>query len=230
MLETPKHFRKVRIFVKREGRMRPGQKRAIEQLWPIYGIEYNANELLDLNKIFGRDGKKNLEIGFGMAENLISVAQSKPDEDFLGIEVYQPGLGHALLHIEENQIKNIRVMKYDAVEVLTHQIADASLDSMSIFFPDPWHKKKHYKRRLINQKFSQLMAKKIKPSGFAYLATDWENYAEQMLKVFNNNSLFTNTSPTGDYCERMDFRPITKFEKRGHRLGHGVWDLIFKRL
>ncbi len=224
-----KHFRKILSFVKRNGRMRPGQKRAIENLWPVYGIEYKP-ELLDLNLVFGRDAKKNLEIGFGMAENLISVSQSKPDEDFIGIEVYEPGLGHALLQIEEFGIKNTRVMKHDAVDVLSHQIADSSLDSISIFFPDPWHKKKHNKRRLINDEFSQLMAKKIKPGGIAYMATDWEDYAEQMLKVFSNNSAFENTSPCGDYCERMDFRPITKFEKRGKRLGHGVWDLIFQKI
>jgi len=224
-----KYFRKIRSFVKRNGRMRPGQKRAIEELWPTFGIEYKT-ESLNLNVAFDSDAKKNLEIGFGMAENLISVAQSKPDEDFLGIEVYQPGLGHALLQIEEHNLKNVRVMKHDAVEVLTHQIADESLDSISIFFPDPWHKKKHHKRRLINPEFSQLMAKKIKPSGFAYMATDWENYAEQMLEVFTNNSAFENTSPSNDYCKRMDFRPVTRFEKRGKRLGHGVWDLIFRRI
>jgi len=224
-----KHFRKILSFVKRNGRMRPGQKRAIENLWPVYGIEYKP-EPLDLNVVFGRDAKKNLEIGFGMAENLICVSQSKPDEDFIGIEVYEPGLGHALLQLEELGIKNTHVMKHDAVDVLTHQIANNSLDSISIFFPDPWHKKKHNKRRLINNDFSQLMAKKIKPGGIAYMATDWEDYAKQMLEVFSNNSAFENTSLSSDFCERMDFRPITKFEKRGKRLGHGVWDLIFKKI
>ena len=221
-------LRKIRSFVRRQGRMRNGQKNAIERLWPTFGIEYQT-QTMNLDAVFGRNAKKNMEIGFGMAENLISVAKAKPDEDFLGIEVYQPGLGHALIHIEENSLENIRVMKHDAVEVLKHQIAPHSLDSVSIFFPDPWHKKKHHKRRLINDDFCQLLSTKVKKTGFVYMATDWENYAEQMLEVFSNNSDFCNMSKTGDYCERMDFRPVTKFERRGTRLGHGVWDLIFKR-
>lgn len=222
-------LRKIRSFVRRQGRIRSGQKNAIQRLWPTLGIEYQAQPI-DLEKAFGRHTKKHMEIGFGIGENLIAVAKTNPGEDFLGIEVYTPGLGHALIQIEENNLQNVRVMKHDAVEVLKHQIAPHCLDSVSIFFPDPWHKKKHHKRRLINDEFCKLLATKIKTGGFVFMATDWENYAQQMLEVFSSNPNFSNMSQTSDYCERMDFRPITKFEKRGTRLGHGVWDLIFQRI
>ena len=218
--------RKIRSFVRRSGRLTASQKRGLNELWSRYGIEYQ-NAPVNLDQLFGRDGPKNVEIGFGMAENLLSVAQSHPNEDFIGIEVHEPGVGHALNQIEQLALHNIRIIKHDAVEVLKHQIANHSLASISIFFPDPWHKKKQHKRRLINNDFACLLASKLQKNGKVYLATDWQNYAEQMLDVFSRSENFSNTSPTNDYCERMSFRPLTKFEKRGHRLGHDVWDLVF---
>lgn len=221
--------RKIRSFVRRGGRLTASQKRALEEFWPQYGIEFN-NEPLNLDHIFNRTASKNIEIGFGMAENLIAVAKSQPNKDFIGIEVHEPGIGNALNQIEEYSLSNLRVIKHDAVEVLKHQIAEHSIDSISIFFPDPWHKKKHHKRRLINSEFVDLLARKIKKGGHVFMATDWENYAEQMLEVFANNPKFENLSEDNTYCDRIEFRSLTKFERRGQRLGHGVWDLIFRRI
>lgn len=220
--------REIRSFARRTGRKTESQKRALEELWPKYGIEYD-NKPLNVNSLFPHSGPLNIEIGFGMAENLIAVAKSHLSENFIGIEVHTPGIGHALNQIENNELSNVRLIQYDAVKVLNHQIADHSLTSVSVFFPDPWHKKKHNKRRLINDSFCELLATKIKKGGTMYMATDWEHYAEQMLEVFTNSEHFENQSPDGTYCERMAFRPLTKFEKRGHRLGHGTWDLIFTR-
>jgi len=220
--------RKVKSFVRRTGRMTAGQKRAMKELWPTYGIEYKPKPL-NLDKLFDRNAPVNFEIGFGMAENLIAVASTHQTENFVGVEVHTPGIGHALNQIEEKSLSNVRLIQHDAVEVLKHQIPEHSLASVSIFFPDPWHKKKHNKRRLINTEFCDLLFKKIKKDGTVFMATDWEHYAEQMLEVFTNSQHFENQSPDNTYCERMDFRPITKFEKRGQRLGHGTWDLIFKR-
>ncbi|MDX1811274.1 MAG: tRNA (guanosine(46)-N7)-methyltransferase TrmB [Gammaproteobacteria bacterium] len=221
--------REIKSYVRRVGRMTASQRRALEMFLPTYGVDYQ-NAVLNFSRLFEREAPVNIEIGFGMGENLIAVAKTHPSENFIGIEVHTPGVGHALHQLEENKLTNIRFIQHDAVEVLKHQIADHSLNSVSIFFPDPWHKKKHNKRRLINDEFCQLLATKIKKGGKVYMATDWENYAEQMLDVFSRNESFANQSPDGTYCERMDFRPITKFERRGQRLGHGTWDLIFKRI
>lgn len=228
-ITTDRPMRKIRSFARRSGRMTDSQKKGLADFWAIHGIEYSDTKL-DLNTLFNRDAPKNLEIGFGMGENILSVAQSRPEDDFIGIEVHQPAVGHVLNQIEELGLKNLRVMNHDAVEVLNHQISDLSLSSVSVFFPDPWHKSNHHKRRLISPKFSELLATKIIKNGHMYLATDWEHYAIQMLDVFTHNKHFKNLSPTHDYCKRMEFRPITKFEKRGLRLGHGVWDLIFEKL
>lgn len=225
---TEKPLRQIRSFVRRCGRMTSSQKRGMEIGWLKYGIEYQTNPL-NFSTLFGNSAPVNIEIGFGMAENLLAVAASHANENFVGIDVHTPGVGHALNQIEDNDIGNIRIINHDAVEVLKHQIPDHSLSSVSIFFPDPWHKKKHNKRRLINADFANLLAKKIHKNGHIYMATDWEDYARQMLAVFNACEHFSNQSPDNTYCERMSFRPLTKFERRGHRLGHGVWDLIFKR-
>ena len=222
-------MRKVRSFARRSGRMTESQKKGLAEHWTQYGITYE-NCALNLTQLFGRDAPKNIEIGFGMGENILSVAQSKPNEDFIGIEVHQPAVGNILNKIHELELTNLKVMNHDAVEVFTHQVSDHALNSVSVFFPDPWHKSNHHKRRLIAPKFAELLATKIRKNGHVYLATDWEHYANQMLEVFSDNKHFKNLSPTNTYCKRMDFRPVTKFERRGLRLGHGVWDLIFEKL
>jgi tRNA (guanine-N7-)-methyltransferase len=221
-------LRQIKSYVRREGRLTSGQQRALDLMWPQFGIDYSENEI-DLNKIFNRDNAKILEIGFGNGDSLFQMAAANPDKDYLGIEVHRPGVGHLLHLIEESGISNIRVMCHDAVEILKHQIADNSLDRLQLFFPDPWHKKKHHKRRIVQDNFVQLVAHKLKPQGIFHLATDWENYAEHMLDTLNRCQAFKNLSSSGDYVPRPDARPITKFEKRGHRLGHGVWDLVFER-
>jgi tRNA (guanine-N7-)-methyltransferase len=226
--EQKPFLRRIRSFVRREGRLTPGQQRALEELWPQFGIEHDET-VLDLESIFGRSAPRVLEIGFGNGASLLKMAQDNPDTDYLGIEVHRPGVGNLLLGIEREGVKNIRVMSEDAVDILKQQIPDASLDMVQLFFPDPWHKKKHHKRRIVQPDFVQLLYRKLRPGGLFHMATDWQDYAEHMLEVMMAADGFTNTSPTNDYVERPDSRPLTKFEQRGHRLGHGVWDLIFKR-
>ncbi len=221
-------IRKIRSFARRSGRMTASQKKGLATYWDTFGIEF-SNCLLDFKSLFGNDAAVNIEIGFGMGENILSVAQNKADENFIGIEVHQPAIGSILNKIHDLNLKNLKVINHDAVEVLTHQIKDHSLNSTSIFFPDPWHKSNHHKRRLISTKFIELLAPKLVKGGRIYLATDWEHYAKQMLDVMSNNKNLKNLSPANDYCKRMDFRPITKFERRGLRLGHNVWDLIFEK-
>ncbi len=223
------YLRRIRSFVRREGRLTPGQQRAMEELFPRFGIEQGEQQL-NLDAIFGRSAPRILEIGFGNGETLAEIARNHPDNDYLGIEVHRPGVGHLLQHIEEQGLTNLRVMSEDAVEIMDKQIPDGSLDALYLFFPDPWHKKKHHKRRQVNPSWAQLVRRKLKPGGRLHMATDWENYAEQMRDVLNAAEGFHNTSPTGDYVSKPDYRPETKFERRGLRLGHGVWDLVFERV
>jgi len=222
-------MRKIRSFARRSGRMTDGQKKALDEHWEKYGIDY-CDKQKNPQTYFNNDAPVNIEIGFGMGENLLSVAQNNPDENFIGIEVHQPAVGHVLNRANDLDLNNLRLINHDAVEIFTHQTLDYSVNSVSIFFPDPWHKSKHHKRRLVSPKFCSLLSSKIKKGGRVYMATDWQHYAEQMLEVFTHNHHFKNLSPNNTYCERMEFRPVTKFEKRGHRLGHGVWDLIFEKL
>ena len=227
MSETGKH-RPIRSFVLRPGRMTDGQKRALEQGWPRYGLEREQG-VLDYKARFGCAGPTVLEIGFGMGRSLTDMAAAAPDTNYIGIEAYRPGVGR-LLHITLDEgIDNIRVYCDDAVEVLSACIADASLDGVQIFFPDPWPKKRHHKRRLIQPPFIELLVSKLKPGGFLHLATDWENYAEQMLEVLSATPDLVNATPHTGYCPRPQNRPLTRFEQRGRRLGHGVWDLMFLR-
>ena len=221
-------LRTVRSFVRRQGRLTLGQQRALDNLWPLYGIEYQE-QLLDLNNLFGRDADTILEIGFGNGDSLFQMAEKNPQNNYIGIEVHRPGIGHLLQLIEQSSVKNIRIVCHDAVDVLKQQIPEHSLTRLQLFFPDPWHKKKHHKRRIVQHDFVNLVAQKLKHGGVFHLATDWEDYAKHMLQVLNTSNVFNNLSPQNDYVERPEERPITKFEQRGHRLGHSVWDLLFKR-
>ena len=222
--------RPIRSFVMRTGRMTAGQTRALEELWPRYGVEFSP-ERLSMDVLFGRAAPRTLEIGFGNGEHLAAQATAHPERDYLGIEVHRPGVGHLLLLAATNNLTNVRASTHDAVEVLREQIAPDALDEVLVLFPDPWHKKRHHKRRLIQPPFVELIASRLRLGGVLRLATDWEEYALQMLEVLNAaNALFVNLSPTGDWMPRPDERTPTRFEKRGARLGHGVWDLAFRRL
>jgi tRNA (guanine-N7-)-methyltransferase len=223
------HNRPIRSFVMRAGRQTVAQTRALEELWPRHGLDYSP-QALKLDEVFGRHAPRTLEIGFGNGEHLASLAAAHPERDYLGIEVHRPGVGHLLLLAQSHNLANIRVSCHDAVEVLRDQLAPASLDEVLVLFPDPWHKKRHHKRRLIQEPFVELVASRLRAGGVFRLATDWEEYAVQMLEVLGTSStLFTNLSPTGDWMPRPEERAPTRFEKRGTRLGHGVWDLAFKR-
>ena len=220
--------RPIRSYVLRTGRMTAGQQRAFEQNWERWGLELAAGTL-DFDRVFGRPGPRVLEIGFGMGQSLVAMAAAAPLTNFIGIEVHRPGVGKLLHSMAEQGVDNIRVYCHDAVEVLRDCIPDASLDTVQIFFPDPWHKKKHNKRRLIQPPFVALVSSKLKPGGTLHLATDWENYAQQMLEVLGAAGGLENTCGPGQFAPRPEHRPLTKFELRGERLGHGVWDLVFRR-
>ena len=226
-MTEPLH-RPIRSFVMRTGRMTTGQARALEDLWPRYGVEYSPAPL-DLDALFGRHAPRTLEIGFGNGEHLASLAAAHPERDYLGVEVHRPGVGHLLMLAATNNLTNLRASTHDAVEVLREQIAPGALDEVLVLFPDPWHKKRHNKRRLIQPPFVELIASRLAPGGMLKLATDWEEYALQMLDVMRGNPQFTNLSPGGDWMPRPEERAPTRFEKRGARLGHGVWDLAFRR-
>jgi len=222
--------RPIRSFVMRTGRMTAGQTRALEELWPRYGVEFSPQPL-SLDALFGRAAPCTLEIGFGNGEHLAALAAAHPERDYFGIEVHRPGVGHLLLLASLNNLTNVRASSHDAVEVLREQIAEGSLDEVLVLFPDPWHKKRHHKRRLIQPPFVELIASRLRHGGVLRLATDWKEYALQMLEVLSAaETLFINLSPTGDWMPRPEERAPTRFEKRGARLGHGVWDLAFIRL
>ncbi len=225
--DTTPH-RRIRSFVLRQGRLTKGQERALETAWPQFGIDY-VDHALDLNEVYGREAsKKILEIGFGMGESTAKIAQTLPDCDFLAVEVHTPGVGSLLKLIDEQALPNIRIVQHDAVEVLQQMVPDHSLDGVHIFFPDPWHKKRHHKRRLIQAEFIQLLCSKLKPGAYLHVATDWQEYAEWVLGVLTNEATLNNTAQ--DYAEKPSYRPLTKFENRGIQLGHGVWDLVFTRV
>ena len=224
-----KYIRKVRSFVKREGRLTKGQAAALEKCWPTMGLEHQ-NGLLDFSQVFGNDNDVVLEIGFGMGKSLVEMAKNAPEQNFIGIEVHRPGVGACLMDADAEGVTNLRVFEHDAVEVLADCISDESLAKVQLFFPDPWHKKRHHKRRIVQPEFVENLRSKLKIGGVFHMATDWQNYAEHMLEVMQGNSHFSNQSSSNDYVPRPDFRPLTKFEQRGHRLGHGVWDLMFERV
>ena len=219
---------KVKSFVKREGRLTKAQEKALEDHWPTKGIDY-AEAPLSLSEIFGRSAPVVVEIGFGMGKSLVEMAAASPEKNYFGIEVHRPGVGACLAEAGEQSLTNLRLMEHDAVEVLKNMIPDGSLSRLQLFFPDPWHKKRHHKRRIVQTEYAELVRSKLALGGCFHMATDWEQYAEHMLDVMINADGYTNTAPDGDYVPRPDYRPITKFETRGQKLGHGVWDLIFER-
>ncbi|MDD5328769.1 MAG: tRNA (guanosine(46)-N7)-methyltransferase TrmB [Sulfuricella sp.] len=223
---NPEKRRPIRSFVLRQGRMSVAQTRALETLLPRWGIPYREAPL-DLDQTFGRAAPKILEIGFGMGDSTARIAAEHPENDYLGIEVHGPGVGSLLNQIEAAHLTNLRVMQHDAVEVLKHMLVPASLDGVHIFFPDPWHKKKHNKRRLIQPALVALLCGRLKPGGYLHAATDWQEYAEHILAVLSAEPSLSNTA--ADYAPRPDYRPLTKFEQRGIRLGHGVWDIVFRK-
>ncbi len=220
--------RGIRSFVIRQGRMTRGQQRAYDLLWPRFGVPYTPAPL-DLNELFGNDNPVWVEIGFGMGQSLAQMAEAQPDHNFLGIEVHKPGVGALLMEVEKRRLTNVRVSNHDAVEVFKHQLPDSRLAGVMVFFPDPWHKKRHHKRRLIQPPFVALLVSRLRPGGLLHLATDWEDYAEQMLEVCSANDDLVNLAGQQGYHPRPEWRPLTKFEQRGRRLGHGVWDLLFQK-
>ncbi len=220
--------RPIRSFVLRAGRVTAAQERALTELWPAFGLEFTGAPI-DLDAAFGRSAPRCLEIGFGAGEVIGALAQTHPDIDYLGIEVHRSGVGRLLLQAAEAELKNLRLICHDAVEVLARAIPDRSFDEVLIFFPDPWHKKRHHKRRLIDAPFVELLADAMRPQGILRLATDWQDYAEQMLKVCNACARLRSQSEDGTFVPRPQFRPPTRFERRGARLGHGVWDLAYTR-
>lgn len=223
---TPPHHPPIRSYVLRQGRVSSAQQRACDTLLPQFGIPY-APQAMDLDQAFGRHAPKILEIGFGMGETTAEIAAAHPGNDYLGIEVHTPGVGSLLKQINERGLSNVRIVQHDAAEVLQHMVPPSSLDGMHIFFPDPWPKKRHHKRRLIQPAFVALAASRLKPAGYIHAATDWQEYAEQMLAVLGAEPALENTAAA--FADRPAYRPQTKFESRGLRLGHGVWDLVFRK-
>lgn len=218
--------RPVRSYVLRQGRVTDAQRRARDSLLPRFGIPF-SRQPLELDEVFGRIAPKILEIGFGMGETTADIAAGHPESDYLGIEVHSPGVGALLKRIDELGLANVRIIQHDAVEVLDHMIPSASLAGAYLFFPDPWPKKRHHKRRLIQPPFVALLASRLKPGGIVHAATDWEDYANQMREVLSAEPLLVNTA--AGFAQRPDWRPRTKFEGRGLKLGHEVWDVVFRR-
>lgn len=222
-----KEHRQIRSFVLRQGRLTKGQATALENIMPVFGLPFSS-QLLVLDEVFKRKtSKKILEIGFGMGETTIHIAQHAPDIDFIAVEVHSPGVGSLLKQIDALELTNIRVIQHDVVEVLRDMIADNSLDGVHIFFPDPWHKKRHHKRRLIQAEFIRKICTKLKTDGYLHVATDWQDYAHWVLDILQAEPQLQNTAV--NYAEKPPYRPLTKFENRGINLGHSVWDMVFKK-
>ena len=221
-------FRQIRSFVRREGRLTKGQEQAMNECWPRMGIDF-SKEKLDWVAVFGNDNPIILEIGFGMGASLVEMAKNAPEKNFVGIEVHSPGVGACLMGAREQSLTNLRVICHDAVEVFEHMLHEQSLDVVQLFFPDPWHKKRHHKRRIVQAKFAKMLHSKLKLGGIFHMATDWEPYAQHMIEVMDLAQGYENTALDGRFIERPEERPLTKFEQRGHRLGHGVWDMKYRR-
>ena len=223
------HPRSIRSFVTRAGRITEAQQRALQELWPVYGIEFRP-EPLDLGALFGRIAPCTVEIGFGNGDNLIEVASSHPERNYLGIEVHRAGVGRVLLSARERGLSNVKVICHDAVEVFAQQLAGDCLDEVLILFPDPWPKKRHHKRRLIQGPFARLVCSRLRQGGLLRLATDWQPYAHEMVAVLQGIPQLRNEAAGGPFIERPADRAPTRFERRGERLGHGVYDLAFRRI
>ena len=219
--------RSIKSYVRRSGRLTPGQKKALAEYWPLYGIDFTPSQF-DLAAITGGFEALKLEIGFGNGEALISMAQNDPKSLYLGIEVHESGVGRCLNSIHDNALSNVRVIKHDAFEVMQQMLPAQSLDRVFLFFPEPWHKKRHNKRRIVNQQFRDLLATLLKPDACLHMATDWQDYAEYMAAEMLSDSRFINQGSENGYAERPDYRPVTRFETRGLKLGHKVWDLVFQ--
>jgi len=220
--------KKNRSFVIRSGRMTDGQRASYEQHWNQFGLDLEAGKL-DLNHLFEKPQPLVVEIGFGMGDSLHDMCRSQTDHNFIGIEVHPPGVGRIMNRAAESELKNLKVYLADAKDVLEDCIEDQSISRIQVYFPDPWHKRKHHKRRLIDSEFISRLTPKLVEGGVLHMATDWKDYAEQMLKVMEAEEAYQNIEGKGQYSPRPEWRPETKFERRGHRLGHGVWDLIYKK-
>ncbi|MGD8913396.1 MAG: tRNA (guanosine(46)-N7)-methyltransferase TrmB [Candidatus Thiodiazotropha sp.] len=220
--------RPIRSYVLRQGRLTEAQQRAFKSLWPQYGLAL-GQQPLQFASIFGREAPVTMEIGFGNGEALAQLAARHPEEDFLGVEVHTPGVGHLMLKLAEQESSNVRILQTDAMELLRHHLPQASLHRVQLYFPDPWHKRRHHKRRIVQLAFADLIQQALSPGGVIHMATDWEDYARQMMAVFTQHRGFRNQAGKGNYSPRPETRPMTKFEQRGQRLGHGVWDLLFER-
>lgn len=218
--------RHIRSFVLRQGRLTKGQEFALNQLWSRYGLDYNKMPILFEN-VFQNNNDVVLEIGFGMGASLVEMAKNNPALNYLGIEVHQPGVGACIKKTDEENITNLKVINHDAIDVLNHQIPDNSLSRVNIFFPDPWHKARHNKRRIIQREFIELLKNKLKVGGLIHLATDWQEYAEHMIEVLNQTQGLKNLASDNRFIPRPEDRPLTKFEQRGLKLGHGIWDIQF---
>lgn len=225
---APSVRREIKSFVMRAGRMTPGQQLGLDEGLPKFGLKI-SDGAINPAQVFERQAPCTLEIGFGMGHSLVEMAAAAPEQDFIGIEVHRPGVGSLLSGLLSQNLSNVRVYQEDAIEVLKQCIPDASLDRLLLFFPDPWHKARHHKRRIVQPEFAQLVRSKLKVGGVFHMATDWEPYAEYMLEVMQVAAGYQNLSSSGNWVERPAERPVTKFERRGHKLGHGVWDLKFQR-
>lgn len=226
--KLPIERKRIRSFVLRQGRMTVAQKNALQQHWPEFGLSVDHG-MINAEKVFGRTGFLVFEIGFGNGDSLINMMAAEPEKNFIGAEVHRPGVGSLIKNAVEGNLKNLKIYCDDAVMVLQNCIPDNSLDCVQLFFPDPWHKKRHHKRRLVQAEFIKLVVKKLKPGGRFHMATDWQNYAEHMMELVSAEKNLTNNAGHGQYSPRPDTRALTKFETRGQRLGHGVWDLIFSK-
>ena len=224
-----KPLRKIQSFVKRSGRLSKAQSIGLNELWNDYGINLNG-KLLNFEELFLNQNNVTLEVGFGNGDSLLEMAIQQPNQNFLGIEVYEAGVGRLINEANKNQLVNLKIIKDDAVEVLNDNIPDNSISHFQLFFPDPWHKKRHHKRRIVQTSFLDLLTKKLKNNGIVHIATDWENYAEQIMETLESHLHFKNCAGDHIYSERPGQRPLTKFENRGQKLGHGVWDIIFTNL
>jgi len=226
MTESEQPPRRLRSFVRRQGRLTEGQNRALETLWTQYGVELKQGKV-NFTELFGNPNPVILEIGFGNGTSLLEMAQQSPDKNYLGIEVHRPGVGKLINDANAAGVDNLRVFCDDAIDVLAQCIADGSLGGIQLFFPDPWHKKRHNKRRIVQPEFVQQLRGKLKTGGYFHMATDWEPYAQHMMLVMSAADGFQNQAGESRFAPKPDYRPVTKFERRGERLGHGVWDLIF---